>query len=83
MYSNYYYEILKIWNYIQITASQQMYQKAQEKEEIAQLKAQIAELHERDRRREEQMELLKQRLVEYIAQHGTTPSSSGGESWSG
>ena len=57
-----------------------MYQKAQEKEEIAQLKTQIAELHERDRRREEQMELLNQRLAEYIAQHGTTPSSSGGES---
>ena len=60
-----------------------MYQKTQEKEEIAQLKAQIAELHERDRRREEQMELLHQRLAEYIAQHGMPPSSSGIESWSG
>lgn len=82
MYSKCYYEILKIWNYIQITTSQQTYQRAQDKEEIAQLKAQLAELSERDRRREEQMAILNQRLAEFIEQYGT-PSSSGGETWAG
>lgn len=56
---------------------QKNYQRAQDKEEIAQLRAQIATLQDRDRRREEQMEQLNNKVAEFMEQYGRFPSSGG------
>ena len=52
-------------------------QKAQDNEEIKELRAMIEQLLEENRLRAVQMEQLNQKLAEYVQNHGTFPSSSG------